>query len=222
MKTSHTFALVLTTALALSGCVNVLPKTKPVQLYRFGYVEKPVAKDAVAVNDAPLGPYTAVNMGQIDFPQEASSDRILTTEGNEISYVGGSRWAVPARQLFSEAVSVGFSRDATTVRLDPRGPATAAYRLDMTVHKFESAYRHGRPTIVISLDARVIRLSDRVVVGQKTIGAEVPVKRSDMSMMADAYDDATTQTVSQLVDFTQTTVAANPVPDTKAGLPQAK
>lgn len=200
----------------LSGCINVLPKTKPVQLYRFSYAPASIGKEAAP---APGTVLTPVNLGQIDFPQEASGDRVTTTEANEVTYVAGSRWAAPAKQLFSEAVREGFSRSATTVRLDPRGPVATQYRLDLSVHKFESAYARGKPTVMIAMDARVIRLSDRAVVGQRYVTAEVPVRRNDMSMMAEAYDTATSKAVAELVGFTQETVAANPLPDTKVTVP---
>lgn len=205
-------AMAAAAVVMLTGCVNVLPKTKPVQLYRFGYHADKVEKMALApATDARV----AVNLGGIDFPQESQGDRILTTEGNEVAYVGGSRWAAPVRQLFQDAVKEGFSRSATTVRLDPRGPSAAQYRLDLTVHRFESAYGRGRPTVSVALDARLTRLADRAVVGQRYVTADVPVRRSDMSLMAESYDEATSQVVAALIGFTQETVAANPVPDNK-------
>ena len=205
-------------AVGLSACVNVLPKTKPIQLYRFGYAPevKKGDKDAEApVAPAVNGAAIPVQLGQVDFPHEAEGDRVLTTEGNEVSYAGGARWAAPASELFQDAVKEGFSRGATTVRLDRRGASTTSYRLDMVVHHFESAYRRGKPTVSIALDARLMRLSDRVVVGQRYITADVGVRHNDMSLMAEAYDEATTEVVQALVGFTQETVAANPLPDTQ-------
>jgi cholesterol transport system auxiliary component len=208
-------ALAAVAALMLTGCINVLPKTKPVQLYRFGY-------HADKVEKLTLAPATdervAINLGGVDFPQESQGDRILTTEGNEVSYAGGSRWAAPVRQLFQDAVKEGFSRSATTVRLDPRGPSAAQYRLDLTVHRFESVYGRGKPTVSVALDARLTRLADRVVVGQRYVTADVSVRRSDMSLMAESYDEATSQVVAALIGFTQETVAANPVPDRKVAV----
>lgn len=213
-----TVALLAVAGMSLSGCINVLPKTKPIQLYRFGYAPetKKTDKDTAAPALPPInGAAIPVQLGQVDFPQEASGDRVLTTEGNEVAYAGGSRWAAPASELFQDAVKEGFSRGATTVRLDRRGSSTSSYRLDMIVHHFESAYRRGRPTVSIALDARLIRLSDRVVVGQRYITADVGVRHNDMSLMAEAYDQATTEVVQALVGFTQETVAANPLPDTQ-------
>ncbi len=211
------FVALAVAGIALSGCVNVLPKTKPIQLYRFGYEpqaktgEKDEAPVALPVNGAAI----PVQLGQVDFPQEAGGDRVLTTEGNEVAYAGGARWAAPASDLFQDAVKEGFSRSATTVRLDRRGGSTTSYRLEMVVHHFESAYKHGHPTVSIALDARLVRLSDRIVVGQRYITADVGVRRNDMSMMADAYNEATTEVVQALIGFTQETVAANPLPDTQ-------
>ncbi len=216
-----TAALLAIAGLSLSGCINVLPKTKPIQLYRFGYApeakktDKDTAPVAVPVNGAAI----PVQLGQIDFPQEAAGDRVLTTEGNEVAYASGSRWAAPASELFQDAIKEGFSRSATTVRLDRRGSSTSSYRLDMIVHHFESAYKRGKPTVSIELDARLIRLSDRVVVGQRYITADVGVRHSDMSQMAEAYDQAATEVVQALVGFTQETVAANPLPDTQVKVP---
>jgi cholesterol transport system auxiliary component len=210
--------IVMAAGIALTGCINVLPKTKPIQLYRFGYTTEPRKGDkdgptpeAPAINGAAV----PVQLGQIDFPQEAAGDRVLTTEGNEVSYTGGSRWAAPASELFQDAVKEGFSRGATTVRLDRRGGSMTSYRLEMVVHHFESAYKRGRPTVTIALDARLVRLSDRAVVGQRYITADVGVRHNDMSLMAEAYDQATTEVVQALVGFTQETVAANPLPDTQ-------
>ncbi|WP_443750630.1 ABC-type transport auxiliary lipoprotein family protein [Asticcacaulis solisilvae] len=212
-----TLAVLMTAGIALSGCVNVLPKTKPIQLYRFGYAPevKKSDKDEAPVAPPVNGAAMPVQLGQIDFPQEAGSDRVLTTEGNEVAYAGGARWAAPASELFQDAVKEGFSRSATTVRLDRRGGSNTSYRLEMVVHHFESAYKRGRPTVSIALDARLVRLSDRSVVGQRYITADVGVRHNDMSLMADAYDQATTEVVQALVGFTQETVAANPLPDTQ-------
>ncbi|MBW8735255.1 MAG: membrane integrity-associated transporter subunit PqiC [Asticcacaulis sp.] len=171
--------LLAVAGVSLSGCINVLPKTKPIQLYRFGYspeVKKADKDEAAPVAPAGNGAAMPVQLGQIDFPHEAGGDRVLTTEGNEIAYAGGSRWAAPVSELFQDAVKEGFSRAATTVRLDRRGGSNTAYRLEMGVHHFESAYKRGKPTVSIALDARLVRLSDRIVVGQRYITADVGVR----------------------------------------------
>jgi len=211
MKTLKTVA-VLGVTVALTGCVTLLPKTKPAQLYRFGYTPELVeqkaeaAATAGAVGKAPTG----IVFGTVTFPQDSAGDRIVTVEGSQVAYVAEARWTSSASGMFKDAISTGFARGGQTVTLEPRGPTAANFRLDISVRKFETDYKRNRPTVSVALDARLIRLSDRMVVGQKFISADVPVRKSDMPLMADGYNEATTQVVSGLIAFSEEALAAFP------------
>ncbi|WP_162148982.1 ABC-type transport auxiliary lipoprotein family protein [Asticcacaulis sp. AC466] len=198
-------------ALLLSGCVTLLPKTKPAQLYRFGYDSAlaPAAPTSgpVAVGAAP----TPIIFGSLNLPPDSGGDRILTVEGNQASYVAEARWTAPASALLHDAIATGFARAGHGVGLEPRGPTAAFYRLDVSVRKFQTDYTRNRPTVSVELDARLIRLSDRMVVGQKFISADVSVHRNDMEMMADGYNQAVTQVVTGLIAFSESSVAALPI-----------
>ncbi len=206
MRTFPTIAA-LAAALALSGCISVGPKMKPVQMYRFGFTPAMLDPGTPSAPPATGMPPVGVVLGTVTFPQDSSGDRVTTVEGNEVSYVAQARWAAPTQELFNEAVSEGFARDATSVRLEARGPSAAGYRLDITVRQFETVYTHNKPTVSIALDARIIRLDDKTVVGQKFITSAIGVGHNDMSMMADTYNQATTQAVAALIGFTQDTMA---------------
>ncbi|MGN6209069.1 ABC-type transport auxiliary lipoprotein family protein [Asticcacaulis sp.] len=209
MKTLKTTA-VLGVAVALTGCVTLLPKTKPAQLYRFGYTPEMVEQKAEAAGTAGravgMAP-TGIVFGTVTFPQDSAGDRIVTVEGSEVAYVAEARWTSAASGLFKDAISTGFARGGQTVTLEPRGPTAANFRLDISVRKFETDYKRNRPTVSVALDARLIRLSDRMVVGQKFISADIPVRKSDMSLMADGYNQATTQVVTSLIDFSEDALA---------------
>lgn len=208
MKTLTTVT-VLGAALALTGCVTLLPKTKPAQLYRFGYTPELVEQKAQAAGTADAVGKTPVGIvfGTVTFPQDSAGDRIVTVEGSEVAYVAEARWTSGAAGLFKDAISTGFARGGQTVTLEPRGPTAANFRLDISVRKFETDYTRNRPTVSVALDARLIRLSDRMVVGQKFISADVAVRKSDMSLMADGYNQATTQVVSGLIAFSEEALA---------------
>jgi cholesterol transport system auxiliary component len=211
MKTLTTVT-VLGVALTLTGCITLLPKTKPAQLYRFGYAPELVEQKAQAAGTAGAVGKTPVGIvfGTVTFPQDSAGDRIVTVEGNEVAYVAEARWTSAASGMFKNAISTGFARGGQTVTLEPRGPTAANFRLDISVRKFETDYDHKRPTVSVALDARLIRLSDRMVVGQKFISADVAVRKSDMSLMADGYNQATTQVVTGLIDFSEEALAAFP------------
>ena len=189
-------------SLGLSGCINVLPKTKPVTLYRFGYAP-PEGQAAAPTAAIPV----ALSLGSIQFPADSGGDRVTTVEDNEISYVAQARWTAPAQALFNDAVSEGFARSGGQVRLDTKGVTLAPYRLDVAVRKFETVYTRNKPTVSVALDARIIRMSDKAVVGQKFITEEIATKRNNMEVMVDAYNSATTAAVSDLIAFSQATLA---------------
>ncbi len=198
-----------TMGLGLSGCINVLPKTKPVTLYRFAFTP-PEGRSAPLSAALPV----ALSLGAIEFPQDSAGDRVTTVEDNEISYVAQARWTAPAQALFNEAVSTGYARSGGQVRLDTRGLTMAPYRLDVVVRKFETDYSHNKPTVSVALDARIIRMSDKAVVGQKFITEEVATKRNNMQVMVDGYNSATTAAVGDLIAFSETTLAPLAEPST--------
>ncbi|ESQ88279.1 hypothetical protein ABAC460_16600 [Asticcacaulis sp. AC460] len=197
-------------ALGLSSCISLLPKTDPVQMYRFGY-------DAGLLEAAPAarqGVPVALSLGPVVFPPGSAGDGIMTVENNEIAYVEKARWAAGARELFTEAVQAGYARSGGNVRLEPRGRSAAAYRLDVAVRGFETRYVRGKPVVVVGLDARLSRQSDRTVVATKYITREVPIRRNDMSMTVEGYNLAVTQAVDDLIGFSQETLSPMAPPPT--------
>ena len=197
-------ALALTVAaLSLGGCINLLPKTKPVQLYRFGYDQALLDTSVASATGVPV----AVTLGTVIFPPGSAGDGIVTIEDNQVAYVSEARWSASAQALFYAAVSEGFARGGNNIHLEPRGPSSAPYRLDVTVRRFETVYGHNKPTVSIALDARITRVSDRIVINQRFITADIGVKRNDMSMTADAYSKATSQAVAALIGFSQETLS---------------
>ncbi|HEY8004035.1 MAG TPA: ABC transporter, partial [Phenylobacterium sp.] len=122
-------------ALALSGCISLLPKSKPAQLYRFG--------PAPSAANAPARPGSvAVFRTNGSFQAESSDDRILTVGDGKAAYIAQSRWVAPAEVLFNEAVSQAF--DASPVRLIARGQqGRSAYALRIDVRTFETRYDAG-------------------------------------------------------------------------------
>ncbi len=208
----------LLATLSLTGCVTLLPKQKPVTLYRFSYDPASLGKDA-EVTQAPLTVTpTPLALNVVVFPQASSGDRVLTSENNQLSYIADSRWAVPAQVLFNEAVSDGFARAGRGLQLEMRGPGAAAYRLELNVRKFETDYRHGKAMVAVDMDARMIRLSDHAIVGQRYVTADVGVPHNDMTDMVEAYNKATTQAVMGLIDFSHEAIVTgndavtNPAP----------
>lgn len=193
---------------ALSGCVTLLPETKPVQLYTIRFNPEwlvPPAAAAPAVTDADsIDVYVSVPA----FPRAAAGDRILTSEGNEVSYVSGGRWATSAQGMFRDVLSEGFAREGNRVRLANQGRIAAKYRLDVEVRRFETAYARRRPTVVVTLDARLVRTDDRVVVAERYITVEESVRRNNVGDIVQGFEKASTRAVAQVIGFAEEATAA--------------
>ncbi|MGH6909934.1 MAG: ABC-type transport auxiliary lipoprotein family protein [Phenylobacterium sp.] len=188
-------------ALALSGCISLLPKSKPSQLYRFG---QPAAE--ASPKTGTVGVFQANGL----FPSEASGDRILTFAGGKAAYVAQSRWVAPASVLWTEAVQSAFDADAGRVRLNVRGQAAKSeYVLRLDVRSFEARYEGGTgsaPTIVVRVRGVMSKMDMSKVTEQVF---EVKTRASDnrVGAIVSAYDKAVADVLGQIVTWTNATIA---------------
>jgi cholesterol transport system auxiliary component len=187
-------------AVALSGCISLLPKSKPAQLYSF--VPPPAAAPAAA--SAPSAKAAAVFRTNGSFQQESADDRLLTVTGGHAAYVADSRWVAPASVLFDQAVSQAF--DASPVRLIARGQqGKAAYALRLDVRNFEAHYDNGdkaAPTVVVRLHA-ALNKADQTLVGEQMFEAKVTAGDNRVGAIVSAYDKALGEVIGKLVAWTQ-------------------
>jgi cholesterol transport system auxiliary component len=185
----------------LSGCISLLPKSKPAQLYRFG--PEPAAS---APAPAPVAPNAvAVFRTNGTFQGESADDRLLTVTGGKAAYIAQSRWVAPASVLFDEAVSQAF--DASPIRLIARGQqGRAAYALRLDVRNFEARYDAGAdaaPTIVVRVHAALSK-ADQTVVGEQVFEASATAGANRVGEIVTAYDKALAEVLGKIVRWTET------------------
>ena len=193
-------AVLLTAGLALAGCVTVFPKTKPVQLYRFG--DHPVATATSGAG----GTSFSVLAPDPTFTRAAEGDRILTVTGEETAYIADARWIAPAAVLFDEAEVRAFEAAGGPARLVKRSDVAAPkLALRLSVENFEVDYpRTGPhiPTVNVRIHAVLIRSVDRQVVAEQTFVTRTPVRENRLAGIVGAFDSATDQALGQIVDRT--------------------
>ena len=203
--TSSQLAIALAASTLLAGCVSLLPKQPPAQLYQFGQTPPPPSSALGAVvgrGQASLG----VILSQVTLPRAAFGDGILTVRGDEAAYVAGARWLTPAVLMFQEDVQNAFAARATSVRLIDRsqlGAATALLRLDVT--EFDARYDPAAgapPMVVVSLRATLTRADGRNLVQQVFTGRR-PAAQDRVSAIVQAYDAAVQDVMAETVDWTQ-------------------
>jgi cholesterol transport system auxiliary component len=198
MSRSRTLPLAaaLAAAAMLAGCISLLPKAQPVQLYRFGETA-PAPSQAAAQARFTIAPALT------GFDRAAAGDRILTVNGGEAAYIKGSRWVSSALSQFDNAVQRAFDADNGPARLASRGEmGRGDYLLKLDVRRFQAEYRNGAgapPTIVVDVHASLGRTSDRLNAGAHVFHAEVTAGDNRVGPIADAFDKAVAQVVGEIV-----------------------
>jgi len=199
MTTSLRVALVASLALALAGCISLLPKTTPAQLYSFTVAAPPVAGGEVArsfnVQRLPTG-----------FAREAEGSQILTVDGAQAAYIADVRWDAPASQLFDEAETTAFDRSNGPARLLLTGDsASAPIALRLDVQTFEARYLAGpkaAPTVVVTVHALLVGTGDRKVIGEEVFESQQAAADNRVGPIVDAFSAATNDVLARIVDWT--------------------
>ncbi|HEV2365856.1 MAG TPA: ABC-type transport auxiliary lipoprotein family protein [Caulobacteraceae bacterium] len=178
-------------ALALAGCVSLLPKSKPAQLYRF---ELPPSASV-----APAPTATTILLGDIGFTPASEGDQILTVRGDEAAYIAAARWVSPARRLFEAAIRDAFARDGGNVRLLAQGElAPAAFVLKLDVRRFEVDYAGDEPTVRIDVFAALSAARGAPGERTRTFSAAVPASANRVSAIVPAFDAAVAHVAGDL------------------------
>ncbi len=193
MKLNGSFAKAALTAavcLVLGGCVSLLPKTKPVQLYRLSAVSAPASSEQAASSASSL----TIARGNIDFDSAAATDRILTVQGSDAAYIAGGRWVSPAPVLFQEALMRAFQADPSAPHLVDRGGVSRAnLMLSLDVQAFEARYDQGpdaAPQIVVKVHAVLLSHDDGHAVGEKTFTTTARADDNRIGAIVEAYNQA--------------------------------
>lgn len=193
-------------ALALAGCVSLLPKSKPVDLYRFG---QPAAAEAEAgIVAAPVGQVGVFRANAV-FQRESAGDRLLTLTDGKAAYIAETRWVAPAAVLWDQALVAAFDADPGHVRLVSRGePAAAAYILRVDVRNFETHYDRGAkaaPVILVRARGVLMAGTGGGVLSERIFEARVRAADNRVSAIVPAYDKAVAEVLGEVVAWTSET-----------------
>jgi cholesterol transport system auxiliary component len=187
-------------ALSLTGCVSLLPKTRPAQLYRFQ-----VAAPAGA--PAP-GRGVGVFRANGSFQRESAGDRILTVTGARAAYIADTRWVAPAEVLFDEAVTSAFEVSGGRVRLAARGePMRSDYTLRLDVRNFETDYGEGGvPAVLVRVRAVITRDQAPAAAAEQIFEARVPAAQNRVGAIVAAYDQALSKVLGEIIGWANSSV----------------
>lgn len=194
--------------LAIGGC-SILSEPPAEQLYRFGASPSPAAPEST-----PAAPALGLGMEQGAFPREADGVRILTTEGSQVAYLSGARWAAPADNLFETAVLRAVRDASPDIALFPRGAGGGAdHLLRVDVTRFEADYVNGAgapPTVRVRASASVFARVGHRLIAQREFAADQPAVDNRVSAVVGAYDAAVSDVTRQIGTWTVSTARQLP------------
>lgn len=189
--------------ISLAGCITLLPKTKPADLYRFGYQSDGTSAKIPATN------LVTIQRTSLGFTRAAAGDGLLTSTGSETAYIAGARWVSPAGTLMDEALTRSFATHGDGVRLAQRGEMTASdVLLRLDVRRFEVHYTKpgADPKVQVTIAASLVHATDRSVFAETVIEASVPVRQNRVHEIVDAFNVAVSEVMLKLTQWTSTQV----------------
>jgi cholesterol transport system auxiliary component len=190
--------LALSGAALLPGCSTLLGQTPP----HLHMLSSTRSFDA----DLPTVHWQLV----VDPPTAAESldtVRIALSRGpTQIDYFADSAWTdrapVMIQGLIIESLEntgkiLAVGRFASDLRAD--------YVLQTELRDFEARYANGAdalPGVSIRLEAKLVKMPDRQIIGNTNIVQDVPAPRNDIDSIVGAFDDGLGRVLKQLVEWT--------------------
>jgi len=193
-------------SISLAGCVTLLPKAKPVQLYHLG-LEAQAGAEAPAKSAA-----VPVLQGAIQFNRDVAGDRLLTRQGDQAAYVADARWTMPASLMFEESLANAFMRGSGDARLiSSKDPVSAKLILRLDVRALEVRYSEGSrrsPVAAVIISGLLADADKRTIVSQSAFDCQVPAKSNRVQSLVSAMNDALSDCQTKIVTWTDQTAAS--------------
>ena len=198
---------VVLSTLALTGC-SILPKgNPPPQLYRLTAAPPapssgPAMKGQLLV-DTPFA------------PAALDTDRIaLTRSPTSFDYFGGVAWSDRAPLMVQGLLIESLEKSGQVPAVARESLALRAdWALKTDLSHFEAQYGAGStaeapPEVRIAFSVKLVRMSDRVVIGQHLANAVQRAARNDIPAVVDAFDSALHQIIREIIAWVVATGAA--------------
>ncbi|HEX9461226.1 MAG TPA: ABC-type transport auxiliary lipoprotein family protein [Alphaproteobacteria bacterium] len=125
-----------------------------------------------------------------------------------VDYFARAAWTDTAPQLVQTLLIQSFentgkiravTRESTQLRPD--------YVLQTELREFQAEYEGAgqAPVVRVRLNAKMIRLPDRIIIGNQTVERTVPAAKPDMENIVLAFDEALGKVMKQIVEWTLVT-----------------
>ncbi|MGB8839605.1 MAG: ABC-type transport auxiliary lipoprotein family protein [Aliidongia sp.] len=184
--------------LLLAGC-SELGGQRPPQLYRLS------ARQGEA-SDLPAVPWQLI-VSEPVAQQSLDTARIaLTRSPTRLDYFADSAWTDRAPTMVQALIIEAFENSGRIVAIGRfASDLRADYVLQTELRDFEARYDGAStqpPTIEVRLDAKLVKMPDRDIIGNMIFAQEATSARNDVDSIVVAFDEALNQVLGRLVAWT--------------------
>lgn len=183
---------------ALGSCSLLFPTPAP-KLYRLApQIDHPPYRKRAS---GQLVVSTPVALEGLDTERIA-----LTRDRTTLDYFAGASWTDRAPVLL-QGLMINAFEDSGQVTAVGRESSdiSADYRLMTVLRDFQARYSGtggSLPVVVVSMDAQLVRMTDRQVVGHLHAAREAPAVHNDVDSIVEAFDTAVSSVIAQIVGWT--------------------
>ncbi len=149
----------------------------------------------------------------ISIPEAAQSldtTRIaLSKSATTIDYFANAAWPDRVPVLVQGHLVEAFERSGKIIAVGrDNGALRADYQILLELRNFEARYPgpDQRPTIQVRLDAKLVHLPDRVIVGNLAASRDLVAGRSDVDGIVLTFNDALGGVLGEIVDWALRTI----------------
>lgn len=185
-------------ALGLAGCGGLLSDAPTRELYRVN----PQYRFAPGLPRVGAQLLVAVPTA----PAALDTVRIALSRSPEsLNYFAGAEWTDRVPFLVQGSLVDGFEKSAALPAVGPEsGGLRADFVLETAIGNFEAVYDspNGPPRIVVKLNAKLVRMPDRKIVGQVSVNREAMAAANAVPDIVRAFETALGGAVEELVTRT--------------------
>ncbi|WP_020592502.1 ABC-type transport auxiliary lipoprotein family protein [Kiloniella laminariae] len=202
-RTFLKFASLLPLAGATAACASLIPGQGPLpDLYR-------LSPKSTFDPDLPTVPWQLV-LEQTTANASLNTTKIaLQRQPNQMEYYANAGWVDKASAMIQSLLVESFENTRKIVSV---GRETVGLRSDFILktelREFQTQYFDGSPTVLITINAKIVQMPRRNIIGSNSFEARVPATADQLDKIIEAFDQALGKVTKHLVEWSLTTADA--------------
>ncbi|MFT3729592.1 MAG: ABC-type transport auxiliary lipoprotein family protein [Terricaulis sp.] len=184
--------LLLLSAVALSGCIHLLPKAPPPPRT---FVM--AAGDVAQANGAPVD--AVINVADPSGERSILGNLLVWRTGDEIAYVAGTAWSTRAEDALQQMLVETLSRQQRFRAAARTGEAAGAYEVRWEILEFD--VQQNDMQAHFRADVKLVASPGRRVIAQKMVDAHAPVGDRSSSLASQGLTAAARDASMQIAQF---------------------